>query len=45
MPPLRTYKDRIYTVNEVGWEGITHIKPNASGHKDYSAVVSQVRKN
>ena len=35
----RVYKDRLYTMNEVGMDGVTHI-----GHdRDYSAVIRQAQ--
>ncbi|GKY90525.1 hypothetical protein MPSEU_000026200 [Mayamaea pseudoterrestris] len=33
-PPRKAYKKRIFTMNEVGAEGVTHIK-----NRDYSAVI------
>lgn len=39
--PRKSYRDRIYTTNEVGWEGVTHIKNDEHGNKDYSHVVKQ----
>ena len=39
---IRSYKDNVYTTNEVGFEGLKHIKSDAAGHKDFSAVISQV---
>ena len=33
------YKDRLYTMNEVGFEGVQHIGPN----RDYTAVIEQAQ--
>ena len=38
--PRKSYKDHIYTTNEVGYEGVHHIG-DAAGKKDYSAVIKQ----
>ena len=38
----RSYEDRIYTTNAVGFGGIRHIAADSNGKKDYSAVVAQV---
>lgn len=41
VPPLpdATYKDRIYTTGEAGFEGFTHIADRQNGSKDFSAVI------
>lgn len=37
MEPRRMYKDRIYTMNEVGFEGVAHI----GADRDFTAVIEQ----
>jgi hydroxylamine reductase len=37
----RTYQDRIYTTNAVGFANIKHIRSDGSGRKDYSQVIQQ----
>lgn len=37
--PRRMYKDRLYTMNEVGFEGVTHIGPE----RDFTAVIEQAQ--
>uniref|UniRef100_A0A7S3LIF4 Hydroxylamine reductase n=1 Tax=Amphora coffeiformis TaxID=265554 RepID=A0A7S3LIF4_9STRA len=39
MEPRRMYQDRIYTMNEVGWSGISHI----GAERDYTAVIEQAQ--
>ena len=40
MEPRKSYKDRIYTCNAVGWPGVTHLKGEK---KDFSAVIKQAK--
>ena len=40
MPPRPTYLGNIYTTAEVGWPTTTHIAADASGHKDFSAMIA-----
>jgi len=37
--PRRIYKDRIYTMNEVGYDGVKHVGPG----RDFSAVIEQAQ--
>jgi hydroxylamine reductase len=37
--PRKMYKDRLYTMNEVGFDGVQHIGPD----RDYSAVILQAQ--
>ncbi len=37
--PRKSYADRLYTCNAVGWPKITHIDGDV---KDFSAVIKQV---
>lgn len=39
MRPRDSYKDRIYSTNVVGWEGVKHIKKNEKGEKDFSEII------
>lgn len=41
MRPRESYKDRIFTTNVVGWEGVKHIKVNEDGTKDFSEIIDK----
>lgn len=41
MRPRDNYKDRIYTTNVVGWEGVKHIGRKENGEKDFSEIIQQ----
>lgn len=41
MKPRDSYKDRIFTTNVVGWDGIKHIKTLANGKKDFSEIINK----
>lgn len=41
MRPRDSYKDRIYSTNVVGWEGVKHIEKKSDGEKDFSPVIRQ----
>lgn len=41
MRPRDSYKDRIYSTNVVGWEGVKHIGKNDKGEKDFSEIIQQ----
>lgn len=41
MRPRESYKDRIYSTNVVGWEGIKHIGRKENGDKDFSEIIQQ----
>lgn len=41
MRPRDSYKDRIYSTNVVGWEGVKHIGKNENGEKDFSEIIQQ----
>ena len=41
MRPRDSYKDRIYTTNVVGWEGVKHIRKNQQGEKNFSEIIQQ----
>lgn len=41
MRPRDTYKDRIYSTNVVGWDGIKYIEKKPVGEKDFSEIIKQ----
>ena len=41
MRPRDTYKDRIYSTNVVGWDGIKYIEKKPDGEKDFSEIIKQ----
>ncbi|WP_230976969.1 hydroxylamine reductase [Proteiniclasticum sediminis] len=41
MRPAKSYADRIYTTNVVGFEGIKHIPKKPDGTKDFSEIIEQ----
>lgn len=41
MRPRETYKDRIFTTNVVGWEGVKNIPGSADGTKDFSEIINK----
>lgn len=41
MRPRDSYKDRIYSTNVVGWEGVKHIGKNEKGEKDFGQIIQQ----
>jgi hydroxylamine reductase len=41
MRPRETYKDRIFTTNVVGWDGIKNIKVCEDGTKDFSEIIDK----
>ena len=41
MRPRDTYKDRIYSTNVVGWNGIKYIEKKPDGEKDFSEIIKQ----
>lgn len=41
MRPRESYKDRIYSTNVVGWDGVKHIDKNSNGEKDFSEIIKQ----
>ncbi|WP_352418128.1 hydroxylamine reductase [Proteiniborus sp.] len=44
VPPKDSYKDRVYTTGSVGFDGLTHITPDANGKKDFSQVIEHAKK-
>lgn len=41
MRPRDSYKDRIFSTNVVGWEGVTFIPKDENGWKDFSPVIEK----
>lgn len=41
MRPRESYRDRIYSTNVVGWDGVKYIGKNANGEKDFSEIIRQ----
>ena len=41
MRPRDTYKDRIYSTNVVGWDGIKYIEKKPDGEQDFSEIIKQ----
>ena len=41
MRPRESYKDRIYSTNVVGWDGVKHIGKNSNGETDFSEIIKQ----
>lgn len=39
MRPRKSYKDRIYSTNVVGWEGVKYIPKKPDGTKDFSEII------
>ncbi len=44
VPPKDSYKERVYTTGEVGFDGVTHIVPDQNGKKDFSAIIEHAKK-
>ncbi|MBT4332097.1 MAG: hydroxylamine reductase [Candidatus Cloacimonetes bacterium] len=45
VPPKDSYKDRVFTTNNVGFDGVKHIADGPKGQaKDYSAVIEMAKK-
>lgn len=40
MRPRESYKDRIYSTNVVGWEGVKYIGKKENGEKDFSEIIA-----
>lgn len=41
MRPRETYKDRIYTTNVVGWDGVKNISKLQDGTKDFGEIIKK----
>ncbi len=43
MRPRESYKDRIYTTNVVGWDGVKCMPRKENGEKDFSEIIAQAK--
>ncbi len=41
MKPRESYKDRIYSTNVVGWDGVQYIPKDENGYKDFSPIIEK----
>ena len=41
MRPRETYKDRIFTTNVVGWDGVVNIPKGKDGKKDFTPIIEK----
>jgi len=41
MKPRDSYKDRIFTTNVVGWDGVNNISVNEDGTKDFTEIINK----
>ncbi len=41
MRPRETYKDRIFTTNVVGWDGLKYISKDINDYKDFSEIIDK----
>ena len=41
MKPRDSYKDRIFTTNVVGWDGVQFIGKNENGQKDFTPIIEK----
>ena len=41
MKPRDSYKDRIFTTNVVGWDGVKHVPFNSDGTKDFTEIINK----
>lgn len=39
VPPLDSYKNRVFTTGSCGYPGFKHIEPDAEGNKDFSEII------
>lgn len=44
VPPLDSYKDRMYTTGAAGYPGCTHIAEDENGKKDFSAIIEHAKR-
>lgn len=47
VPPLpnASYKDKVYTTGEAGFEGFPHIGERKNGHKDFGIVIAHAKRS
>lgn len=41
MKPRESYKDRIFSTNVVGWDGVKFIEKNSNGEKDFTPIIEK----
>ena len=41
MRPRESYKDRIFTTNVVGWDGVQFIEKDENGYKDFTPIINK----
>jgi hydroxylamine reductase len=44
VPPLASYKDRVYTTGAAGFEGCKHIEGEAGTTKDFTSIIEHAKK-
>ena len=44
VPPAESYKARVFTTNDVGFEGCTHIEEGRDGKKDFTPIIEMAKK-
>ncbi|MCR1899661.1 hydroxylamine reductase [Irregularibacter muris] len=44
VPPKASYKDRVYTTSNVGFEGLIHIEEDEKGKKDFTQIIEHAKK-
>ena len=44
VPPLDSYKDRMYTTGAAGYPGCTYIEEDENGRKDFSAIIKHAKR-
>jgi len=44
VPPVESYKDRVYTTDVVGFPGVKHIESGNDGKKDFSTIIEHAKK-
>lgn len=44
VPPSASYKNRVFTTNDVGFPDCPHIEEDKSGKKDFSAIIEMAKK-
>lgn len=44
VPPLDSYKDRMYTTGAAGYPGCTYIEEDENGRKDFAAIIKHAKR-
>ncbi|HPC38505.1 MAG TPA: hydroxylamine reductase [Exilispira sp.] len=45
VPPLASYKERLFTTGIVGFDGVKHIEADENGYKDFSPIIDLAKKS